>query len=389
MKNEKFTQAAGIILMAAVSLCLYACNKDNPVPKLEPSLSVTKSDGSDLAASMDVSADSNQISFNIAAVADEWGYTISDDAYWLSVADKSDSTLTLTVSPEHTGEKRTGSITFWLRAYLSITQKVEINQAAGEKIIIVPQADMLDVVFHDDGTAEDVSPMHMTVKKVSYDHPFTVALNNEFQLNAVHFLPAGIGVSYKPSEGSFFRIDYGDSTHFKEMLAAGHSFEALVKFDNDYVTNVISGETKIFSTQQSGGGSLIQITSGGHNPKNSIAFCDYTNNDQVKDQGGSQHFIESYLQPNASTWYDIVGVYDPVAGKSYVYVNGEQKGELSTPGFYSFPKSTEQWIGIGGDAGPDGRLEAPFGGEIAIARIYGKVLTAEEIKNLWDKVNGK
>lgn len=389
MKNGKFAAGISLVVLAWISLCLYACKKDATPPRLEPSLTVTQTDGTDFPDSVDLSADSNKVTFHIAAVADEWGYTISDNAYWMTVTDKSDSALTLTVSPEHTGEARNASITFWLRAYLSITRKVGINQAAGQKVVEVPQADMLDVVFHTDGTAEDVSPMHMMVKKESFDHPFTVAYNDQFQRNAVHFTPSGIGVSYLPDQGSFYRVDYGDSTRFKAMLAAGHSFEALVKFDNDYSTNAISGETKILSTQQSGGGSLLQITSGGHNPKNAIAFCDYTNTTKVMDQGGAQHFIESYLQPNASTWYDLVGVYDPVAGKSYIYVNGVQKGELSTAGYYSYPQSDEQWIGIGGDAGPGGRLEAPFGGEIAVARIYSKVLTAEDVKNLWDKLNGQ
>lgn len=386
-----FRKGRCLVFLYLMLLGFSACNKDrdDSEPTPQPSLVVQHGDGSEIPATVTLSADSTRLLFDISAVADEWGYTISDDGYWLTVADKSDSTLTLAVSAEHTGEERKASITFWLRAYLSITKKVDFSQQAGQKIIVVPQANLLDVVFQSDGTAKDVSPMHMTVKKESYDHPFTVEYNDKFKRNVVHFMPAGIGVSYQPGHGSFYRIDYVDSTAFKNKLAAGHSFEALVRFDNDYSTTAVSGETKVFSTQQSGGGSLLQITSGGHNPKNSIAFCDYTNSDQVKDQGGSQHFIESYLQPNSTSWYDLVGVYDPVAGKSYIYVNGEKKGELATPGYYSFPQAAEQWIGIGGDAGPEGRLEAPFGGEIAIARIYDKVLTAEEVKNLWDKVSGK
>ena len=124
----------------------------------------------------------------------------------------------------------------------------------------VPEADMLDVVFNDDGTAEDLSPMKHTVAKVEFDYPFTVSYNETYKRNMVTFKPKANGQYHAPNTGSYYRIDYDKNGEFESKLADGHTFETLVKFDVDYSVPQ-NYETKFFSTHEQGGTGFLVANS--------------------------------------------------------------------------------------------------------------------------------
>lgn len=271
----------------------------------------------------------------------------------------------------------------------AVVVKYNVNTEIDSVIFYKPQtlslvADMLDVEFNLDGTAIDVSPMGHTVTKIEQDHPFTVTLNTTYNRNVVNFSPAANGVNLPEGEGSYYRIDYEGNTEFQDKLASGHSFETLVKFDVDYSAGDLDYETKFFSTHQSGGTGFMIARKNAASGPNGLTFLP---NVATTEGGGSRWiWANSQVKPDGEKWYHLVGVWDKDAGKAYIYVNGELKGEEDAIGFYRpAVLSAGLWIAIGGDPG-NNVLQNPFAGSLTIARIYDKALTAAEAEYLWSQI---
>ncbi len=244
-----------------------------------------------------------------------------------------------------------------------------------------PQADLLDVVFHTDGTAQDVSPMKNTVQNLTKSGTeFEVVPNNVFEANIAKFRNQWGG--FDASHDSYYKVDYSANTAFKNALADGHSFETL--FRAHYSGNIKDSEAKWFSAHQGGGtGFLISKISGAR--KNEITFLP-----NVSTNGKSNWiWATSGVVPQNEVYYHVVGVWNKEEGKAYVYVNGELKNVVSAKGSLVFPGSTTaQWIGIGADAHPNNG-ECSGSWDVVTARIYDRSLNAEDVALLWDDVQTK
>lgn len=376
-----------------ISMVFLGCTSDdNDVPDGRPSL-IVKKDGEELPDKIDLPAESGTVSFDVDALNNEWGYDL-DAGGWIIEKQRTDSTLVFEYSKETTGKSRRGDLEFWLKVITdttksATTKNVELAQEAGENEISEDTlaADLFDLKINLDGTAEDTSPMGMQVTTVQQTNPFETDKNDFLDQYVTEFMPGDkLGKGYKADEGSYYRVDYKNNSEFKEKIAQGHTLEVLFKFNHDYTKDAVAGESKIFSSQQSGGGSLLQVTSGKHKPKNGIAFNYYTNDDKVKTAGGKQTFVDTGITPDTDQWYHIVGVFDIKNNEAIVYVNGKKEGEEHPEGYFSYPITESQWYGIGGDAGKSGKLDGPMGGTIAIARIYSKPLSNEEVEALWDEI---
>ena len=237
----------------------------------------------------------------------------------------------------------------------------------------VPTADMLDVVFHEDGTAEDISPMRNEVRLVgntSYTR-FSKAYNRYI---------ATFNNPWAGTPTGYYRIDFEQNQEFRDKLADGHTLEVL--FMPNYSGTIPNQECKPFSAMQAGGtGFLVTTTSGSR--KNEICFLPNTSTTGKS----TWRWTTSGIVPQPKQYYHVVGVWNKEEQKAYVYVNGELKNTISAPGNLNFASSGSNWFCVGGD--PDGASNASNGwlGNIVLARIYDDPLTQEDVSLLWKSVD--
>ena len=93
-----------------------------------------------------------------------------------------------------------------------------------EKLQKKPVADILDVVFKTDGTAEDISPMKNVITTNN-----SGALSTYYSNTYKRFV-AKFGNTWAGATSGFYRIDYANNDAFKEALKDGHTLEAVGEF---------------------------------------------------------------------------------------------------------------------------------------------------------------
>lgn len=236
-----------------------------------------------------------------------------------------------------------------------------------------PVADILDIVFKQDGTAEDISPMKNSVTTV-FSSTLSSYYNSTYERVVANFTN-----TWGSTPSGYYRIDYTDNTAFKNALADGHSVELV--FMTNYTFPKTSSECKPFSSHEAGGtGFLIPSISGAR--QNEITFLPNIT------KTGSSTWIwgTSGVVPQPQIYYHVVGVWNKEEGKVYIYVNGELKNKVDAVGDLKFPTSGCTWFCIGGDAGPTG-AQLGWSGDIVLARIYDKPLVQKDIDLLWNDVN--
>jgi len=264
-----------------------------------------------------------------------------------------------------------------------LTQELEVRQLRLKRPAVKSDdtpADLFDAVFSPDLSATDVSGNNYNIVHVDYDHTATVRYNKTYQRYMAVFDPKkGNGTSTGTADGDYYKFDYGISTSiqtFMDKLADGHTFECLAKFDFDYTASSPTYETKFFSTMGSGGTGFLVTNSSQATGANALAFIPHT---------GGYRWANTKIKPDGKTYYHLVGVYDKTAAKAYIYLDGALLGEADAAGNYVHPSAFARWICIGGDPGSN-IAEGTFKGNIVIARIYDKALTATEVTALWNKV---
>ena len=235
-----------------------------------------------------------------------------------------------------------------------------------------PQADLLDVVFHEDGTAEDVSPRHNTVTRVG--ETSSVYYNETYQRYVAHFENPWGGTC-----SGFYQAESYEDTEISALLADGHSLEVLCMAN--YEGTIPNVEAKPFSAMQSGGtGFLISTISGTR--QNELTFLP-----NVTTSGANTwRWVISGVVPESQVFYHVVGVYNKEEQKTYIYVNGELKNTVNAPGMFRFANTGCNWFAIGGDPANATSAHGSWIGDVAIARAYDKPLTAEDVAYLWEKV---
>ena len=238
-----------------------------------------------------------------------------------------------------------------------------------------PVADILDVRFNADGSAEDVSPMKNTVTTPKTGGMSTIWSNTYNRYIARFTNP------WAANATGYYKIDYTNNTKFRNALADGHTLEVLVM--GDYAGAIPNAEAKPFSSMQSGGtGFLVTTISGSR--QNELTFLP-----NVSTTGSSTwRWCTSGIVPQARRFYHLVGVWNKTEGKAYVYVDGELRNTISATGSFVFPATGSTWFCIGGDPGGVDVGQAGWTGDVVVARIYDKPLVAEEVSALWDEFAG-
>ncbi len=247
--------------------------------------------------------------------------------------------------------------------------KIEFVEGAGGENPNLPKADLLDVVFKDDGTAVDVSPMKHVVTTKSGATLMTY-------YNDVH---KRYVASFKNSLGGqtgsgFYRIDYPAGGEFVRRIADGCTFESIVMLGEE---NPGTKEVKWFSSMQTGGiGFILPL----HSRSTNFTFLP-----NVSETGSpSWKWTHSAVQPNVGKYYHVVGVWNKEEGKAYIYINGVLSGEGSAKGNYVPVQSGAEAFIIGGD--PDtnaANCTNAWNGEVVTAKIYDAPLSAEQVAALW------
>ncbi len=234
----------------------------------------------------------------------------------------------------------------------------------------VPEADILDVVFKEDGSAEDVSPMHNTVELCGTTA--STYYNEAYGIYAARFEnPWGSTCT------GYYKVDYENNEAIRNALADGHSLEMLVM--GDYEGAIKDAEAKPFSAMQGGGTGFLICKTNSSGRQNEFTFLP-----NVTTNGNSTwRWTNSGVVPQAKTYYHVIGVWNKEEAKAYIYVDGELKNTVDAPGDFKFASSGCNWFCIGGDSDPNGGAQG-WTGDVLIARAYDKALSADEAKLLWN-----
>jgi hypothetical protein len=243
-------------------------------------------------------------------------------------------------------------------------------------------ADMLDVVFDADGSARDISlsTQHCAVNLYKGTNPLDVTFNDRYQRYMVSFNPIGTtGANPSINERSFYQAYYFDNSSFRDKLSASHSIEVLVMMNDDFPL-ATNNEVKIVASQ-GGGGTGIQL--GAKNSyNNEFVFQIHVN--------GGWRYVRSGVVPERGRYYHVVGVWNKTEGMLYIYVDGEMKGELAQTGNFTFPSNINTyWFALGGSSALSGTTPTMINvmrGDIVIARIHSKPLTAEDVAALYQQL---
>ena len=250
-----------------------------------------------------------------------------------------------------------------------VEKKVFDIRSADMGASIYPVADLLDVIFKNDGTAIDNSISQMEVNYVSGASSVNY-YHDVYQRYASHY-SHNLGGEMA---GGYYKIDYTNDNAFKSALADGHTLE--VVFRMDQAPN--GAEIKPFSSMQAGGtGFLITATNKG---------TDITFLPNVSTNGASSwKWAQSGIVPEVGRYYHVVGVWNKEAGKASVYVDGQLKKEIDAAGNLNFPTAGNTWFCIGGDPSGSG-AHAGFNGDVVLARIYDDPLKASDVTKLYNNV---
>lgn len=318
--------------------------------------------------SLDFPSEGSSVRFRINSTVD---WSINPVPEWLTItpmsSGKGPKEVNIAAARNNDTESRTAKIEFVVSGSVKLTVAVSQKEDSGNIIPeIEAEADLLDVEFKFDGTAENLVKGGIAVQTLSGG--LMVNYYNRMYGRYVSHYNHSLGGS---AAKGYYKADYSDNESFISKLSDGHSLEVLFKIDEK---SDLSKEIKMFSSMQSGGtGFLISRSANG----GCITFLPHV--------GGSWKWTGSGINPEPGRYYHAIGVWDKDKGKSYIYIDGELKHTISAAGDFKLPAAGANWFGIGCDASASGG-ESAWKGDVAIARVYDKPLTQEEVSSLFAKV---
>lgn len=293
--------------------------------------------------------DSESIDLDVTANA-EW--SISENPAWTTTEKLSDSQLRLTFTQNSGTSSREGSLTIIVTADETLSYTLKLIQYPAP-----PVADMIDVVFSEDGSATDVSQSGREVTYVSGTN-CTISYNETYQRWAPTFSHS-LGSSN--TDSGYYRFDIDDD--LETALADGYTLEAVFMIG----TEPNGSETKAFSSTRYGGTALM-VGSSSYNKE--LLFLTHN---------GSYVFVTTGVTPEVGTFYHMAGSWSQSEGMAYVYLDGEQLGSMSMTGNLQLGRLSPNYFTIGGNEQSQDKINFTWNGSVVVARIYNSVLTPEEI----------
>ncbi|MDR2423595.1 MAG: LamG domain-containing protein [Prevotellaceae bacterium] len=306
---------------------------------------------------------------------------------------------------------------------------------------MLPEADLLDVVFADNGNANDISPAKNTIytgrtyvdfagDTIKEKKP-TVSKNDDYGRNVAKF-SGPVATEYNNGQRwgtCYYRVDLvdykdvksapnGDSKQIpftklgKAIADTAFTIEVLCKWNSDkgallndsdgqFRMNTPFSGTQRYSVDEKlkGGAGIVHngSTNGFSFAAAQIDTCD----------GQATKQVYAGAPTTVGRFYHIVGAYSFVSKKMTLYVDGVKAGEtvlscgnnIRTAAPTKPEEALAQFLVIGGspracdpfnnggvkiNTPANNAAEQLFDGEIAIARVYGKTLTQEEVTVLYN-----
>lgn len=366
----KTTQLIPALLWALCLILPMGCGGEEEV-KEDPKLFVFGASGTEVS-SLSFGADGGVQQLKLMTNQD---WTLSGTPDWLTATPGSGKAgpaqISLSAKANEDPQARDCSVKI---SAGTLDKELRISQlagtATGKDNPDYPVADLLDIEFLSDGTAIDRSASRLGVAT----YPGSAMVNYRSSKYSKYIAHFNHSLGEAASEG-YFRIDYESSPKMEAGLADGHSLEVVFKADE------LSGgtkEIKMFSSMQQGGtGFLISKSSNG----TQLTFLP-----NVSTTGSSNWiWTGSGINPQPGRYYHAVGVWNKEKGETAIYVDGVLKGTQKAPGNYIPPVASCHWFGVGADASTSGG-DSAWHGDVAVARVYDKPLTAKEVKALYEAV---
>lgn len=309
-------------------------------------------------------------------------FTVVTDGRWTCVADNVEgferpvldgNTAAVVVTENTVSKERSAHIKFISVSDPTLVETVTLTQESSPEAPKpqAPKADLLDIVFHADGTAEDVSPMGNAV--LSYPGEALVWYYHEAYKRIV------TNYTHKPGQSSlkhsYYRVDYYENDLFKAALEDGHSLEVVFRSN----LNDDTQEYKPFAAHQSGGTGFLICKEGQGDHPACITFLP-----NVSTTGKSSWiWAQSDVKPEVGRYYHVVGVWDKNEGKAYIYVDGELKNTVDAAGNFNHASAGARWFAVGGDSA-NGTMGNAWNGEVVIARVFDEALNDEQVALLYE-----
>lgn len=366
-----------IVMSLLVFAGLASCKE--PAPEQQSVKFAVYDDSGETPRSVDFIAKGKKgYSLKVMSNAD-WTLTVAEGSEWITASPLSGKSgmrpVTIDVAANEDTAPRSGRIDF---ACGNIKISITLNQAGGDKVDPVPVppipsnapvADLLDVVFKNDGTAIDNSEHQNEVQYVSGASSVNY-FNDTYQRYTSHFNHKLGG----EMAGGYYKVDYTNDAAFRSALSDGHTLEVVFRMDQ----RPNGSEIKPFSSMQAGGtGFLITDTNKG---------TDITFLPNVSTNGKSTwKWAQSGVVPEPGRYYHVVGVWNKETGKASVYVDGVLKNEIAAEGNLNFPTAGNTWFCVGGDPSGNG-AHAGFNGDVVVARVYDDPLKAADVAELYKLV---
>lgn len=231
-----------------------------------------------------------------------------------------------------------------------------------------PEADVMNVIFNDDGSVVDASPMA---------NPVLIMGAPDIKKSIQY----GMNVLCQEEEKWAFETMNNVRFPFNDNLIAavsdGMTMEVLVR---PYFQNGVMGDdwVNVFGSYQGGGFGIIIY--------NGVWDFECVIGGSYKDA--------TYGPVMADQWIHLTGVWDKEAGQCKLYANGELVSTVDgAGGDLGLPSSGDllPFVGVGVDFEPNVSSLASntFQGDIAIARIYDKPLSDDEVRAIYNEVNAR
>lgn len=313
-----------------------------------------------------ITGDGDEFTVNVDTNQSEWTYELDGTATWIIEKEKTATSVTFTVPENLSGGKRSADIRFYATAAPELMDYVAVTQTAP---VSAPTADLLDVVFNTDKTANDVSQMSMTINSDRLDADVLTVWNHKYNCNCAIFNNSTIGRANL--EKGYYYIPYAETSDFAKKLTDGFTYELVFCS----YTEPTAKQVKPFASTQAGGiGMCFRAKTGEINFEVHVgdAWCE----------------LYSGVLPQKNQYYHVVATWDKANGLAMLYVDGKLTASANTKGDLKFMTTSvdKRWFGIGADPSGNDLGEASFHGEVVKARLYSEPVSAEEVKALYKLV---
>lgn len=313
-------------------------------------------------------SDGEEFSISVETNQEGWEVIVDGEASWLTEVSR-DATQIVYRVPENTVGNRQIDLIFRASNNYDLVDVCTIKQ---NKVAEPPIADLLDVIFNADRSATDKSAAKRNIDSGRLDADVSVKMVDKYNCYAACFNNPTIARS--GLEKGYYRVPYTIGDQLGSALGKGYTYEVVFSpyFDQQASDNK---QVKMFSATQAGGtGLCFRAGSGEINFETHI--------------GGSWAELYSGVIPQKNTYYHVIGIYDKENGIVTLYVDGVLRASKNVSGDFKHMDTSvdSRWFGIGADPSSTDKGEASFYGEVVIARLYSRPITADEVRALYKLV---